>query len=232
MNHSSFEAFVLHRRPYRETSFLVDIFSRESGRISLVAKGVRNSKSANRSLLQPFVPLQISLVGRHELKNLKQVESTGRAIPLQGTALFCALYLNELLQRLLPLELSAENLFDAYVQSLLKLQAGQAFEPLLREYELLLLAELGYQIDFYHDAESEQALRGDKFYCLDIEQGFVLSPVQKASASDFLGEWLLQIAGGDWQPHALRSAKLINRMMLRPLLGNKPLKSRELFQSN
>ncbi|MBN7818365.1 DNA repair protein RecO [Bowmanella yangjiangensis] len=232
MTYDNLDAFVLHRRPYRETSFLVDIFSREMGRISFVAKGVRNSKNANRSVLQPFVPVQISLVGRHELKNLKQVESTGRAFQLQGSALFCAMYLNELLQRLLPLELAVEPLFDAYVQSLQALLAKEAFEPLLREYELLLLSELGYQLDFGFDAQTQQPLRSDTFYCLDVEQGFVLSAVQRATVNDFRGDWLMQIGEGQWTPEALRSAKFINRIMLKPLLGNKPLKSRELFQTN
>lgn len=222
----------MHRRPYRETSFLVDVFSREMGRLSMVAKGVRNSKNANRSLLQPFVPLQVSLVGRHELKNLKQLESTGRAIQLQGSALFCAMYLNELLQRLLPLELAVEPLFDAYVQSLQGLLAGEAFEPLLREYELLLLSELGYELDFGYDAQTQNPLRADAYYSLDVEQGFVLSAVQRATARDFRGDWLNQIASGQWTAEALRSAKFINRIMLKPLLGNKPLKSRELFQAN
>ncbi|GAB3031624.1 DNA repair protein RecO [Bowmanella dokdonensis] len=222
-------AFVLHRRPYRETSFLVEVFGREKGRQSFVARGVRNSKSANRSLLQPFTPLQLSLSGRHELKNLSQVEALGSAMPLAGNGLFSALYLNELLLRLLPAEMPFESLFDAYLAALRALAAGAALEPLLRTYELLLLSELGYELDFCHDCHSGQPIAPEAFYALAAEQGFFALAREVASQNCFRGQDLLDIQGGAWHKGSLRAAKLINRQALKPLLGDRPLKSRELF---
>ncbi|MDF2178346.1 DNA repair protein RecO [Aliiglaciecola sp. CAU 1673] len=229
MNSGLCQAFVLHRRPYRETSFLVDIFSAEQGRQSLVAKGVRSAKSANRSLLQPFQPIELCLVGKHELKTLRSVESAGQHFQLQGNALFCGLYLNELLQRLLPSELPFPALFHAYQQCLQQLCAGEAIEPILREYELLLLSQLGYELDFVNEAESGAPIEPLQRYRFEHEMGFVR--VLHNAPVCFEGDQLLAIGRADWHPQSLKAAKLLTRLALRPLLGDKPLKSRELFIS-
>ena len=109
MNNEWLNAYVLHRRPYRETSYIVDFFTLEEGRVSAVAKGVKNSKSDKKSLLQPFQHLRLQLSGKSELKNLRHVESVSPSINLVGTALFCAMYVNELTNRVMPAGLASDG---------------------------------------------------------------------------------------------------------------------------
>src|SRR5690606_35883758 len=145
-------AFILHVRPYRDTSLLVDFFTPTCGRVSAVARGMRQRKSTARVLLNPFTRLLISLQGKSELKLLTAVESDNRFFNLQGEQLYSGFYLNELLMRSLPVLDAHEQLFGFYEQSLMALQAGQDLEPVLRSFELELLAELGYGVDFEQDA--------------------------------------------------------------------------------
>lgn len=229
MNSGLCQAFVLHRRPYRETSLLVDVFSAEQGRQRLIAKGVRNAKNAQRSLLQPFQPLELGLSGRHELKTLRVLEPGGQRIELSGSGLFCGFYLNELLQRLMPLELPFPALFVAYQQCLWQLAAGHPMEPLLREYELLLLSQLGYELNFEQEAQSDAPIKSRQYYRFEHELGFVA--VQHPTPDCFAGEHILAIGRADWHAQALKAAKRLTRQALRPLLGDKPLNSRELFVS-
>ena len=98
--------YVLHRRPYRETSYLVDLFTRESGKMSVVARGVRNSKGDKKSLLQPFQQIRVQYSGKSDLKNLNQTESFLAAVPLSGQALFCGMYLMRKLRCTLQKNLS------------------------------------------------------------------------------------------------------------------------------
>jgi DNA repair protein RecO (recombination protein O) len=122
--------FILHRRPYRETSFLLDIFSLEWGKVSAVAKGIRGAKNDKKSLLQPFQSLQLSLAGKHELKNLHQVEALAPSLNLQGTRLFSAMYINELLNRLLTHDMPQAELFLLYHTTLHALASEQSLESL------------------------------------------------------------------------------------------------------
>ena len=110
MNNDWLEGYVLHRRPYRETSYIVDFFSLQAGRVSAVAKGVRNSKTDRKSLLQPFRPLRFQLSGKSELKNLRQIEAGGAVIMLAGTSLFCGMYLNEVINKVMPAGQSSDSL--------------------------------------------------------------------------------------------------------------------------
>ena len=122
MNNEWLNAYVLHRRPYRETSYIVDFFTLEEGRVSAVAKGVKNSKSDKKSLLQPFQHLRLQLSGKSELKNLRHVESVSPSINLVGTALFCAMYVNELTNRVMPAGLASDGVHNAYENALLQKQ--------------------------------------------------------------------------------------------------------------
>lgn len=220
-------AFILHRRAYRETSLLVDAFVQHIGKVSFVAKGVRSSgKNSKKALLQPFQQLSISLYGRHELKNLRQVEALQPMIPLQSTALFCGMYINEMLTRLLQPELDCSELFTSYHEVLQALTQTTEFEPLLREFELVLLQELGYGIDFAYEQQSGEPIQADCMYYYEPEQGLMPLP---QGQSGLPGIALLEIAQCHWSSGALKVAKYINRRALQPLLGDKPLKSRELF---
>lgn len=227
--------FLLHRRSYRETSYLTDLFTLELGKVSAVAKGVRGNKGDKKSLLQSFQLLLLSVSGKHELRNLNQLESAGPMLQLIGHQLFSAMYLNELLNRLLPKEVPHPELFLSYQQSLNWLASGGDIEPCLRQFELLLLDDMGYGIDLTQEYENGQAVEADVEYCLVLESGIrridVTGNGGKARGSNrFTGEALLQVSHNIWTPSSLQCAKRITRMALSPLLGRKPLKSRELFQ--
>ena len=153
-NRASASAFLLHSTPYRETSLVVDLFTREYGRIAAVAKGAKRPRSALRAVLLQFQPLQATWSGRNELRTLIGAEWTGGLPAPQGDALLCAFYLNELLIRLLPREDAHPLLYDAYEQALRELAAGAAFDETLRRFEWQLLREAGYAPDLEHDAEN------------------------------------------------------------------------------
>lgn len=224
------QGYVLHRRAYRETSFLVDFFTLELGKVSAVARGVRSAKSDRKSLLQPFQPLRLQLSGKGELKNLTQVESVQPAVPLTGNGLFCALYVNELTNRVMPQALASESLFDAYQSSLQGLCVQTDFECVLREYEFALLEDMGLLADWGTDAHTQQAVEPDLWYEFSLEQGMVAAGMnQTKGAID--GATLLALSDGVWTERTKKAAKWLNRLALQPLLGDKPLKSRELFTS-
>lgn len=218
-------AYILHKRAYRETSFLVDAFSREQGKISFVAKGAQRGKSQWRSLLQPFQALEITAIGKASLKTLQSCEGAALALRLSGDALYCGMYLNEVLNRVLHPELPMEGLFDAYVTALDALNRGDAQQPVLRQFELRLLDEMGYGVSFDVDYQGDP-LRPGQHYRLLEEQGFVPVMPMRGSLS---GDVLNAIAEGNWDAEALSAAKQLCRAALKPLVGEKPLKSRELF---
>ena len=220
---------VLHKREYRETSFLVDFFTREMGKIRAVCKGVRSGKNAKKSLLQPFQPLILSFSGRHDLKNLTQVDASGQHFRLQGNGMFSAFYMNELLNRCLIDEVPNQDVFDLYLASLLRLVEGHSIEPTLREFEINLLAALGYGLDCTNDWQSGELIDTQGYYSFVTQHGFqrLVSPNQ--SKNCFKGETILNIANNNWTQLTLKQAKVIMRMAFLPILGDKPLKSRELF---
>lgn len=222
--------FLLHRRSYRETSYLIDLFTLELGKVSAVARGVRGNKGDKKSLLQSFQPLLLSVSGKHELRNLNQLESTGSMLQLVGHQLFSAMYLNELLNRLLPKEVPHPELFLSYQHSLTWLANGGDIEPCLRQFELLLLEDMGYGIDLTQEYENGQTVEPNVDYCLVLENGIRRIDDKTQGSNRFSGEALLQVSAHVWTPNSLQCAKRITRMALSPLLGRKPLKSRELFQ--
>lgn len=222
-------SIVLHRRPYRETSYIVDIFTREVGKVAVVCKGVRGRKNDKKSLLQPFQPILVGLYGKHELKNLSYIEASSPMMGFTGKYLFSALYLNELLNRTLLAEVKYSTLFDVYLASLLRLRDQQNIESVLREFESQLLTELGYQINFETDAESGQAIAGGCYYTFISQYGFKLLPIPDNTKQCFAGKNIIKINNNQWDTESLLSAKKLMRMALQPLIGDKPLKSRELF---
>ena len=227
--------FLLHRRLYRETSYLTDLFTLELGKVSAVARGVRGNKGDKKSLLQAFQPLLLTISGKHELRYLNQLEATGSMLQLVGHQLFSAMYLNELLNRVLPKEVPHPEIFLSYQQSLKWLAAGGDIEPCLREFELLLLEDMGYGIDLTQEYATGQTVELDVDYCLVPENGMQRIDAH-AQGTDpkgnnrFSGAALLQVSNHVWTANSLQCAKRITRMALLPLLGRKPLKSRELFQ--
>lgn len=223
-------AYVVHSRLYRDTSLLVDFFTPEYGRIAAVARGVRVRKSPRRALINPFIPLLVSLQGRSSLKLLTHVEAAAPTMPLRGNTLFSGLYLNELLVRLLPEWDAHAGLYSDYTQTLAQLQHGGPIEPLLRNFESALLRGLGYEIDYCRDAETNAPLSPDQVYRLEVGRGFIVTHADQR-ALHFSGAILGAIACGDYSDEQVcRAAKQINRSLLAPLLGDKPLQSRLLFK--
>ncbi len=223
-------AYILHTRPYRDTSMLVDFLTPEFGRITAVARGVRSRKTPKRNLLNPFTRLLISFQGKTDLKLLTHFESEGAHFALTAKHLFSGFYLNELLVRLLP-ELDAHpEIYSLYEQSLQALTAQQDLEPVLRVFEFQLLQELGYGIDFETDAKSGEVISAHSHYCLDPSQGVYCAYADVPLNFQFCGAHINAIAQRDFSlPEVKQTAKRISRILLKPLLGSKPLMSRELF---
>lgn len=220
-------AYLLHVRPYRETSVLVDVFTAEAGRFAAVWRGGRK---ARQSLPQLFQPLMVDAQGTAELKTLRAVESAGPAQQLAGPALFSGFYLNELLVRLLPRDEVQGALFVRYAQVLGELAEGGDVESRLRLFEALLLDVLGYGLDYRHDAETGAAILPDLHYDYHPERGFFRS---RGGQGGIPGKLLMQLAEGCLDsPEAMRVCKQVHRRALAGLLGNRPLKSRELFLSS
>jgi len=230
------QAYVLHTRAFRDSSLLVELFSREHGRISMVAKGVksaarrRSASGGQAALLQPFVPLLCSWSGRSSLKTCTGCEARGRAPTLVGRRLYCGLYINELLNRLLHHYDAHEALYDLYEESLQGLAQAAETELLLRRFEFRLLEELGYGFDLAREGLSGEALAENGWYMFHQEHGMVAPETQPdADMPRFSGADLLAIARGDFSAGARRTAKRLMRQALAAHLGDKPLKSRELF---
>lgn len=218
-------AFVLHSRPYKETSALVDLLTPQ-GRLRAVLRGARG-KSGSQA--RPFLPLEVELRGKSELKTLARLEPNGIPNLLHGDVLFSGLYLNELLIRLLPTHDPHPSLFEHYALTLQALNAGRPLQPLLRTFEWRLLDELGYGFALEHDVQG-QPLAADTFYRLLPEAG--LEAVDHLQPGLFLGRDLLALADADWdQPMTLATAKRLMRQALAPHLGGRPLVSRELFMN-
>ena len=201
--------------------------TREEGRYSVVVKGARSKRSKVRGRLQPFTPLLIASVGRGELKTSTSIDFPGSPYSLTGDRLLLGLYVNELLYRLLGRFDPVLALFDAYCH-LLKSLAGRNGGVLdVRLFELMLLQELGYGINFDYDASDGQPVDESAHYKYVVHEGF--HRVDEPADDAFDGSELLSVARGDL--HAVNDRKLrdLTRGSLAELLGGKPLVSRSLF---
>lgn len=221
---------MLHSRPYRETSQIVDMFTRERGRISLIAKGVRNGRHEKRALLQLFHPLRFQCRGKGQLQTLTQLESAGSSLAFVGDALFCAMYVNELLTRVLPEGFESALMFDHYTEVLHLLSLTESLSTVLRDFEFHLLNELGVLPDCATEHDGVMPIRDNLFYRLVSEQGFTRIDGEVNATDVYSGAAILAYAEREWTGEALGVAKCLHRYLFRQLLGNKPLKSRELFR--
>ncbi|WP_239954165.1 DNA repair protein RecO [Pantoea sp. Z09] len=223
-------AFVLHSRPYSETSLLLDLFSESHGRVRVLAKGARARRSQLKGTLQPFTPLLVRWTGRGDVKTLTKAEAVSLALPLSGITLYCGLYVNELVARVLEQEFPFSELFFDYLNCLQTLAADNSSpEPALRRFELALLGHLGYGVDFLHCAGSGEPVADAMTYSYREEKGFIASLV--AGQRSFTGRQLRALWERDFpDADTLRAAKRFTRIALKPYLGGKPLKSTELFR--
>jgi len=219
-------AYILHTRPWRETSLIVDVLSRHHGRLGLVARGARRQTSSLKARLVSFQPLTLAWFGKGALRTLHGAEWQGGGLCLRGHGLMCGFYLNELILRLLPEGDPHETLFDRYLGTLAQLGGGAEVEPVLRRFELDLLSELGYAQPLGHTAQGAELDPGAR-YGYDYDVGVV--PARGAGPA-FSGRTLLNLARGDLSdPATLAEGKLLMRGLLAHYLGEKPLATRQLL---
>ena len=222
--------YILHSRNYRETSLLLDVFSRRHGRLSLVAKGARKRKNDTRALLQPGRRVNIAWTIRRELGTLTGVEPCPGINPQGAGGLLTVFYINELLVRLLHRHEPHPELFDAYAEALDKLTDGATEQVTLRLFEKRLLEALGYGLALDTDTEGN-AVRPDQDYNYLPEQGPAPDVSPGPGARKISGRTLLALAEENLGDETvLAEAKQLMRKALGALLGHKPLASRELYR--
>jgi len=219
--------YVLHHRPYRESSVLVNLLVDGIGRVDVVAR-TGSGKRFIKSILQPFQPLIFEFSGKSELKTLTQVEAAAPAVPLSGQSLFAGMYINELLVRTLSVQHNAEELFLIYHQALVGL-AAKFCQSQLRYIELALLRELGFMPSLSRDTQGEPLVAED-YYQLVPELGFQFV-LNSRARNAYQGAMLTALNDNQLTDAHFLSAKLLMRSLLTPLLGTKPLLSRQLFVS-
>lgn len=218
-------AYVLHTRPYRETSLLLECLTRDHGRIGVVARGVRSQRSRlQRSQLEPFQALMLDLQMRGELATLRGAESVGAPLRLLRDAGVAGLYINELVVRLTERQDPHPSLYTAYSQALSRLAVGESLAWQLRRFERDLLGSLGYALQLIDDADSGESLHADALYVYRPEHGPIRCGVNDPNAvrgSDLLSlhEDLMPDAQG---LHALRG---MMRELIRFHLGGVELRA-------
>jgi DNA repair protein RecO (recombination protein O) len=228
--HELVPACVIHRRDYRNTSLLLELFTSQEGRLPAIARGAKSGRSNRSVVLQPFMPLLVSLSGRGEIKQLTQAEPEGRAYALTRERLYCGFYLNELLMRLLERKDPFPALYVHYVDTLGRLAAQEPIDQCLRNFEMILLQELGYGLLLDHTADTGQPVVPEAIYDYVIEQGPLLS-TSGHSEQRIGGRTLLCLHNrAHLDEQGALEAKRLMRRILAFYLGDKPLKSRELFQ--
>ncbi len=224
--------YVLHRRDYRETSLLLEVFTPEAGRIGVVARGARGRRSPWRGLLEPFAPLLLSWTARGELATLTHVEHAGAAPAIAAERSLVGLYLNELVLRLLERHDPHPALFRDYAETLAGLAAEGAVEPVLRVFEKRLLAEIGYALLLDQEAETGEPIRADALYRYEPERGPIDLRGAPAHGIVVHGETLIELAAESLTARrSLAESKRLMRAALALHLGAAPLRSRSLLES-
>jgi DNA repair protein RecO (recombination protein O) len=222
-------AFVLHSYPYKETSLIVELFTRDHGRIAVVAKGAKRPLSKLRGVLQTFQPLSVSWSGKSELRTLIDAEWVGGMLPIERTALLCGFYLNELLVKLLARDDPHRALFDHYISTLNELAHDEPAQIALRKFERALLKETGVAADLARSTTTREAVQVARDYVVDPEKG-----AREARVSDVWpvvsGKTLLDMEREDYaDPATQAQSKQLMRFLLAHHLGGVPLNTRQIL---
>jgi DNA repair protein RecO (recombination protein O) len=225
-------AFVLHTYAYRETSVIVEALTAAYGRVALVARGVRRPRSELRGVLQAFQPLTLSWAGGGELKTLIKADWCGGLPLVGGSALLCGFYLNELLLKLLPREDPHPLLYRAYDATLARLAAGAEQAPVLRQFELKLLAELGYALPLTHEADTGRPVDPAERYYYAFDRGPRIGVAEPGRRyPQVRGTTLLALAQQDFRaPEATAEAKRLMREVLDHYLERRTIVSRRVVR--
>lgn len=226
-------AYVLHSRDYRDTSAFLDVLTPAFGRVSLLAKGVKQSRfSARRAVLQPFRSLLVSWQGRGDLYTLTQVEEQGKPLILNGVWLICGYYISELTQRLATRGDASAEIFALYDATVRELAREASPEPLLRMFEVRLLHALGYAPDFSCCVNGHEPVDPEMQYRFTPEFGAVPASLAKGMGLPVSGRTLIALERQDFSASSVcTEAKQLLRGILRHYLGDQPLRSRELFKA-
>ncbi|MRW84188.1 DNA repair protein RecO [Pseudoduganella sp. FT26W] len=222
-------AFVLHSYPYKETSLIIDLFTRDFGRVALIAKGAKRPHSQLRGVLQTFQPLSSSWVGKSELRTLTEAEWVGGMLPLEKTALLCGFYLNELLVKLLARDDAHPALFDHYVSTLNQLAHNEPASIVLRKFERALLKETGVAADLTRCVETRRSVQADVTYVVDPERG----PRPERAADPWprvAGKTLLDMECENYEDVATQAqSKQLMRFLVAHHLNGAPLNTRQIL---
>ncbi|CAH2796578.1 MAG: DNA recombination and repair protein RecO [uncultured Paraburkholderia sp.] len=223
-------AFVLHSYPYRETSLIIDVLSRDHGRLTLVAKGAKRPHSALRGVLQTFQPLALSWSGKFEVRTLTGAEWVGGMLPLTGGALLCGFYVNELLVKFCAREDPHPQLFHHYVVTMTRLAHDELPVQVLRSFERVLLRETGYAMALNRTV-SHKAVQAEGCYVFDPERGVrEASDDLSAQWPVILGQTLLDMEQDDYhRTQTVAQSKTLMRFLLNTYLGGTPLATRQIL---
>lgn len=222
-------AYILHKRAYKESSYIIDLFTRDSGVVSVIAKGAKSNKSKFYLNLQLFSQLDVGFSGKSELMTLIQADVIKCTSITVQKNIFCGYYVNELLLRLLHKHDQHKDLFTSYERLLDNMANTPEPEPLLRVFEKSLLSEIGYGIDFSCTNQGD-TIDDEQFYMVSPENGVTMVTPAKPSELVIKGKTLNAIASETFSDDdMLRESKQLMRRILQHHLGSKPLKSRDMF---
>jgi DNA repair protein RecO (recombination protein O) len=234
MRVSSQLAYILHKRAFRESSQILEVFTRDHGRVCLMSRGSRSQKSRSSGVLQAYRPLLLGWQGRGDMPTLCEIDSAAiKPPPLVGKALLSAVYLNELLMHLLHRHDVHQNLFGHYHDTLYALAENPAMEVVLRRFEKNLLDDIGFGLNLSHDADSGDVIDASAVYLYHLEHG----PVRRVSAQgvgstpSITGAALIAFERDQVLPAHAAEIKALMRYVLQHHLGDRQLKSRELFRA-
>lgn len=228
MRNEVLHGYLIHHRKYREKSHIVHLFTQEYGRVDGILRQIPPPQ---------YQPICLQATGKSELKNFTKLEILNQPVFFHGDAFFAGFYLNEIVLRLCPLEEALPQTFEQYQLTLLQLQqlasheqASLFLRQILRQFEHVLLQELGYAIDFSVDA-NQQDILPLRHYQFQLNDGFL--PVAQASRSTLSGTLIASMQnhenGQDFSHEQLQLLGKLYRQMISSLLGDRPLKSRQLW---
>ena len=231
MRNEVLHGYLIHHRKYRERSHIVHLFTQEHGRVDGILR---------QPLPPQYQPICLQASGKSELKNFTKLEIVNQPIFFFGDAFFSGFYLNEILLRLCPLEVQMEQSFAQYAHTLTQLQQlaqqadpNQFLKQILRQFEHELLEDLGYALDFSTDA-NQLEIQASLNYIFQLNEGFI--PTAQASRATLNGQQILSMCqyekGRDFGLEQLQLLTKLYRQMISSLLGDRPLKSRQLWIQN
>ena len=221
--------FLLHRRPYSESSLIIDIFTHEHGRLALIAKGCRKKNNQAQGLFLPFKPLLFSWTGKGELPILTGIEAIEHFRSLDPVGLNCGLYINELILKLLHRHDSHERLFEKYHELVYSLLNGGNPFTLLRVFEKHLLQETGFGLVLDHDTETGESIIENASYNYIPEMGPV--KVGEGSPDTITGDTLIAFQNEHFtSSHQHKQARRLTRFLLDIQLNGRQLRSRRVIR--